>query len=59
MPDEDLIKRLRDAADSAADDDTAELFRQAANALEDINQTLESVMEGAKRLMRHGSGRKT
>lgn len=52
MSDEDLIKRLRDFAAGTKGGDPAELCRRAADALEDINEQLRSMIEGMQRFMR-------
>lgn len=47
--DDDLIRRLRDFADGKTSDDPKELCRRAADALEESNLAMESMMEGVRR----------
>ena len=49
--DDDLIRRLRDWADGKTSDNPIELCRLAADALEESGLAMQSLMEGAKRVM--------
>lgn len=56
--DEDLIRRLRDFADGKSNEDPKELCRQAADALEESGLAMQSLAEGAKRVMQIYAERK-